>query len=102
MAFRFNDARRKPSLRLPKTTGSKPSRAAAGMTWTLPQKPVGPAKLAMFVVRPLLNLAFRRFLSNLRRYTDTRFRHEAAALVMAQENKSLARPAAASKVTGIV
>jgi|GEM_PF-3932929 hypothetical protein len=43
------------------------------MTWTLAQKPAGPAKLAMVVGRPLLNLAFRRFLSNLRRYTDTRF-----------------------------
>ena len=43
------------------------------MTWTLAQKPAGPAKLAMFVVRPLLNLTFRRFLSDLRRYTDTRF-----------------------------
>jgi hypothetical protein len=31
------------------------------------------AKVAMFVVRPLLNLAFRRFLTNLRRYTDERF-----------------------------
>jgi hypothetical protein len=27
----------------------------------------------MFVVRPLLNLAFRRFLTNLRRYADERF-----------------------------
>ena len=36
------------------------------MTWTLAQKPA-------VVGRPLLNLAFRRFLSNLRRYTDTRF-----------------------------
>lgn len=37
------------------------------------QKPAGPAKFAMFVVRPLLNLGFRRFLSNLRRYTDERY-----------------------------
>jgi hypothetical protein len=27
----------------------------------------------MFVGRPLLNLVFRRFLANLRRYTDKRF-----------------------------
>jgi hypothetical protein len=27
----------------------------------------------MFVVRPLRNLAFRRFLTNLRRHTDKRF-----------------------------
>jgi hypothetical protein len=37
------------------------------------QKPAGPARLAMFFVRPLLNLALRRFLSNLRGYTDARF-----------------------------
>jgi hypothetical protein len=43
------------------------------MTWTLAQKPVGVAKIAMFLVRPLLKLAFRRFLSNLRRYSDERF-----------------------------
>jgi hypothetical protein len=43
------------------------------MTWTLAQKPVGLAKLAMFVVGPLLNFGFRRFLSNLRRYTDKRY-----------------------------
>jgi hypothetical protein len=27
----------------------------------------------MFVARPLLNIAFRRFLTNLRRYSDKRF-----------------------------
>jgi hypothetical protein len=43
------------------------------LTWTLAQKPVGPAKVAMFLVGSLLNLGFRRFLSNLRRYTDKRF-----------------------------
>jgi hypothetical protein len=43
------------------------------MTWTLAQQPAGPAKLVMSVVKPLLNLAFRRFLTNLRRYTDVRF-----------------------------
>jgi hypothetical protein len=43
------------------------------MTWRLAQQPAGPAKLAMFVARPLLDLAFRRFLTNLRRYTDKRF-----------------------------
>jgi hypothetical protein len=47
------------------------------MTWTLAQKPVGVAKIAMFVVRPLLNLAFRRILTNLRalKEVDTRKVH---------------------------
>ncbi len=43
------------------------------LTWTMAQKPAGPAWLAMFLARPLLNLALRRFLRNLRSYTDTRF-----------------------------
>lgn len=42
------------------------------MAWTLAQKPAGPAKVAMFVVRRLLNLAFRRFLTNLRRSAGRR------------------------------
>lgn len=37
------------------------------------QKLAGPARPALFVFRPLLNLALRRFLRNLRRYTDARF-----------------------------
>ena len=41
------------------------------LTWTMAQKPAGPAKLAMVVVGPLLNLALRRYLRNLRSYTDS-------------------------------
>jgi hypothetical protein len=37
------------------------------------QKPAGPARLAMFVIAPLLNLGLRRFLKNVRSYTDARF-----------------------------
>jgi hypothetical protein len=43
------------------------------MTWTLARKPARRGKLAVFVFRSLLNLAFRQFLSNLRRHTDARF-----------------------------
>jgi hypothetical protein len=39
-------------------------------TWTMVQKPAGAARSAMFLVEPLLNLALRRFLRNLRSYTD--------------------------------
>jgi hypothetical protein len=41
------------------------------LTWTMAQKPAGAAKLAMVVVGPLLNLALRRYLRNLRNYTDS-------------------------------
>jgi hypothetical protein len=37
------------------------------------QKSAGPARLAMPVVGPPLNLVLRRFLRNLRSYTDARF-----------------------------
>jgi hypothetical protein len=40
------------------------------LTWTMAQKPAGAARPAMFLVGPLLNLALRRFLRNLRSYTD--------------------------------
>jgi hypothetical protein len=36
------------------------------------QKPAGAARPAMFVVGPVLNLGLRRFLRNLRSYTDAR------------------------------
>ena len=43
------------------------------LTWTMVQKPARGAGLGMAVFGPLLNLALRRFLRNLRTYTDTRF-----------------------------
>ncbi len=43
------------------------------LTWTMALKPVGPARVSMVVFGPLLNLGLRRFLRNLRSYTDTRF-----------------------------
>jgi hypothetical protein len=40
------------------------------LTWTMAQKPAAAARPAMFLVGPLLNLALRRFLRNLRSFTD--------------------------------
>lgn len=73
MAFRFNKCSTKAVAAFAEDYRVELIPAGCRMTWTLAQQPVGPAKLAMFVVQPLLNLTFRRFLSNLRRYTDTRF-----------------------------
>ena len=42
------------------------------VTWTMAVKPAGPARVAMLLVGPPLNLGLRRFLSNLRSYTDAR------------------------------
>ena len=37
------------------------------------QRLAGPARFTAFLATPVMNLAFRRFLANLRRYTDQRF-----------------------------
>jgi Polyketide cyclase / dehydrase and lipid transport len=73
MAFRFNECSRKAVAAFAEYYRVEIIPGGCRMTWTLAQKPTGPAKLVMFVVRPLLNPAFRRFLGNLRRYTDKRF-----------------------------
>jgi hypothetical protein len=73
MAFRFNECSTRAVAAFAEDYRVEVIPGGCRLTWTLAQKPVGPAKLAMFVVRPLLNLGFRRFLSNLRRYTDKRY-----------------------------
>jgi hypothetical protein len=73
MAFRFNACSTRAVAAFAEDYRVEVIPGGCRMTWTLAQKPAGPAKLAMFVVRPLLNLAFRRFLTNLRHYTDARF-----------------------------
>jgi Polyketide cyclase / dehydrase and lipid transport len=73
MAFRFNECSTRAVAAFAEDYRVEVIPGGCRMTWTLAQQPAGPAKLAMFVARPLLNLAFRRFLANLRRYTDKRF-----------------------------
>jgi hypothetical protein len=73
MAFRFNNCSTKAVAAFAEDYRVEVIPGGCRMTWTLAQKPVGVAKIAMFLVRPLLKLAFRRFLSNLRRYSDERF-----------------------------
>lgn len=73
MAFRFNECSTRAVAAFAEDYRVEAIPGGCRMTWTLAQKPAGPAKVAMFVVRPLLNLGFRRFLANLRRYTDKRF-----------------------------
>jgi carbon monoxide dehydrogenase subunit G len=73
MAFRFNNCSTKAVGAFAEDYHVEAIPGGCRLTWTMAQKPLGPAKIAMFVVRPLLNLALRRFLTNLRRYTDARF-----------------------------
>ncbi len=73
MAFRFNECSTQAVAAFAEDYRVEVIPGGCRLTWTMAQKPAGPPRLAMFLVRPLLNLALRRFLTNLRRYTDTRF-----------------------------
>jgi Polyketide cyclase / dehydrase and lipid transport len=73
MAFRFNECSTKAVAAFAEDYRVEVIPGGCQLTWTMAQKPAGPARLAMPVVGPLLNLGLRRFLRNLRRYTDTRF-----------------------------
>jgi hypothetical protein len=73
MAFRFNECSTRAVAAFAEDYRVEVIPGGCRMTWTLAQKPAGPARIAMFAARPLLNLAFRRFLTNLRRHTDKRF-----------------------------
>ena len=73
MAFRFNECSTRSVAAFAEDYRVEAIPGGCRLTWTMAQKPAGPARLAMFVVGPLLNLGLRRFLSNLRNYTNTRF-----------------------------
>lgn len=73
MAFRFNECSTQAVAAFAEDYRIEAVPGGCRLTWTMAQKPAGPARLAMYVVGPLLNLGLRRFLRNLRNYTDTRF-----------------------------
>ncbi len=51
----------------------EPTPQGCRLTWTLANRLTGPAAWFSPISGPLMNLGFRRFLANLRRYTDQRF-----------------------------
>jgi hypothetical protein len=73
MAFRFNECSTRSVAAFAEGYRIEVIPGGCRLTWTMSQKPAGPARLAMVVVGPLLNLGLRRFLRNLRSYTDARF-----------------------------
>lgn len=73
MAFRFNECSTQSVAAFAEDYRVEVIPGGCRLTWTMAQKPAGAARLAMVVVGPLLNLGLRRFLRNLRSYTDTRF-----------------------------
>jgi hypothetical protein len=72
MAFRFNECSTRAVAAFAEDYRVEIIPGGCRLTWIMAQKPAGPARLAMFAVAPLLNLGLRRFLSNLRNYTDAR------------------------------
>ena len=73
MAFRFNECSTQAVAAFAEDYRVEVIPGGCRLTWTMAQKPAGPARLAMPAVGPLLNLVLRRFLRNLRNYTDARF-----------------------------
>jgi len=73
MAFRFNECSTRAVAAFAEDYQVEVIPGGCRLTWTMAQKPAGPARVAMVAVGPLLNLGLRRFLKNLRGYTDARF-----------------------------
>lgn len=73
MAFRFNSCSSSVVAAFAEEYRIVPTSGGCRLTWTLAQKPAGPARVGLVIGGPLLNLSFKWFLGNLRRYTDERF-----------------------------
>lgn len=73
LAFRFNEASEKRIKAFAERYDVVPTPEGCRLTWTLAMEVTGVARFTLAPSKPLLNLGFRRFLKNLRRYTDERF-----------------------------
>lgn len=73
MGFRFNEASEKSIRAFAERYDVVPTPQGCRLTWTLALDVTGPGKYFMPLSAVVSNLAFRRFLKNLRRYTDERF-----------------------------
>lgn len=73
LAFRFNEASETVIRAFAERYDIVSTPNGCRLTWTLALDVTGPARFTMPPGRPLLNLGFRWFLRNLRRYTDERY-----------------------------
>lgn len=73
MAFRFNESSNSALAAFVEDYHIEPTAQGCRLTWTLATRLTGPARWAAPLTGPAMNMAFRHFLSNLRRYTDERF-----------------------------
>ncbi len=73
MAFRFEQSSTSSLEAFLEDYLIEPTPQGCVLTWTLANRLGGVARRASFATAPVMNLMFRRFLRNLRRYTDARF-----------------------------
>lgn len=73
LAFRFNEASEKRIKAFAERYDVVPTAEGCRLTWTLAMEVTGVARFTLAPSKPLLNVGFRRFLKNLKRYTDERF-----------------------------
>lgn len=73
MAFRFNEASEKRIKAFAERYDVVATPAGCRLTWTLALEVTGIARHTLALSKPVLNATFRRFLKNLRKYTDERF-----------------------------
>ncbi|CAM4424889.1 Polyketide cyclase / dehydrase and lipid transport [Mycobacterium basiliense] len=73
MAFRFNECSTQAVAAFAEDYRIEVIPGGCRLTWTMAQRPAGPARLGMVLFGPLLNLGLRRFLRKLRSYTDAQY-----------------------------
>ncbi len=73
LAFRFNTCSNKAVSAFAEEYTVVETPGGCRLTWTLAQSPAGPARFGLVLGRPLMNLSFKWFMANLRRYTDQRY-----------------------------
>jgi carbon monoxide dehydrogenase subunit G len=73
MSFRFDAASTRTVEAFAERYDVVPTAGGCRLTWTLALDVRGASKVGMPLGKPVMNAVFRRFLSNLRRYTDERY-----------------------------
>ena len=73
VAFRFNSCSNKAVAAFAEEYRMVETPGGCRLTWTMAQKPTGPARFGLVLGGPLMNLSFKWFLANLRRYTAKQY-----------------------------
>ena len=73
VAFRFNSCSNKAVAAFAEEYRVVETPGGCRLTWTMAQKPTGPARFGLVLGGPLMNLSFKWFLANLHRYTAKQY-----------------------------